>query len=195
MAEAPSTTANETETEARAPAATADTPTHVRETRPDDVADALMFVSAAGIAVDAALVDHGSSHLCHRQGETERTLVGVAVVSQADDQPICVTLHDDDAGVTARKLLDTSLMKLGSAGQRMLRVQSPEPTAEKLWPEPGWLGRLPDLNEQAQSRRWEDALDECPACVIDVVQRALAKAESALRQIDGDASADETDES
>ncbi|MEM7577278.1 MAG: hypothetical protein AAF328_07355 [Planctomycetota bacterium] len=168
----------------------AELPTQVRETRPGDVAEALMYASAAGVAVEAEDVDHGVSHVCHGGEAADPEMLGVAVVSREAEPPTRVTLHDDDAGVTSRRLLDMSLMKLGTAGTRMIRVQSAEATLPNLWPAAGWLGTLPDLSERAEARRWTDALEACPAGVIDVVQRALGKAEAALRDLDVEASLD-----
>ncbi|MEM8494642.1 MAG: hypothetical protein AAF663_04575 [Planctomycetota bacterium] len=184
MAETPTPNATDAEAQAESAPTPEPVPADLRETRPDEVADALMYVSAGGIAVDAECVDHGHSHTGYRRDESERSLVGVAVVSRDANPPVRVTVHDDDAGATARRLLDTSLMKLASAGTRMIRVATPPTTQGTLWPDPGWLGSLPDWTEQAQSHRWNETLDACPAGVIEVVQRALAKAESALRKLD-----------
>ncbi|MEM8783053.1 MAG: hypothetical protein AAGE65_09390 [Planctomycetota bacterium] len=158
--------------------------TRDRETRPDEVAEAVMFAAAGGLSLEPEAVVHGASHVCRTGEEQDPALRAVAVVSHDADPPTRVTLHGEDLGEadpTPRRLLDLSLMKLGAEGARTIRVQSSEATEAALWSASDWIAGLPDLNDATRSRRWEDALAGSPGDVIEVVRRALARAESALR--------------
>lgn len=157
-----------------------------RETRPDDVAEAAMFAAAGGHALDVESIDHGCSHVGRCGEGVDGELQGVSLVCRSAEPPTTVTLHGGDDTLPAR-LLDRTLMKLDGLETRAVRIAAEAALADSLWQRTNWLSGLPDLTDAGRSRRWEDRLAGCSADVIDVVQRALARAEAALRATQAEA--------
>ncbi len=103
-----------------------------------------------------------------------------------DDTPIdedASSVDTFDAGVTGRRLLDLTLMKLRHAGERTTRLRAESALAERLWAHAEWLEHLPDLTEHAEARRWRDGLNAARPDAAAVVEAAWAKASAALAKL------------